>query len=111
MLQGRGWCGFLPTARVRKCTALSGRRRKYSTALDAGVGEEFALCVLHGIKNKWVGLSLWVHPVSVDIAVYEGDTEPWRCGMGDVGSGHGGVGWGILEVFSNLNVSVILCLL
>lgn len=28
--------------------------------------------------------------------------------LGDVGSGHGGVGWGVSEPFSNMNGSVIL---
>ena len=31
------------------------------------------LC-LHGVKKKWVGLSLWVHPVSI-----HGHHHPRRC--------------------------------
>lgn len=52
MLQGIGWCGFLPAARVRKCTALSGRRRKYGTASAIGMGVEFALCVCMALKRN-----------------------------------------------------------
>ena len=52
-------------------------------------------------------------PRSGGVTILGGAPEPWRCGSGGRGQwawwGVLGLGWAILEIFSNLNDPMILC--